>query len=197
MNLIFFIKSDTIELDSYTIKDIPGSTGRLDVISRCILAALIADAEFDKNIQIWTFLKNYSTFIFNSDLLNYQMFPKNELLLSNYLVNLIKRRKLDLDFGNNPLERINISEINLIDAVKQFLNKKYSVFILHEKGDDFLKQVNELKLKKNILFILGDQSGEFLNSKELLKLNLPSLSFGSQSYLASSIIRLIKLNLLY
>ena len=49
-----------------------------------------------------------------------------------------------------------------------------------------------------ILRRVGESCGyEGINSKELLELNLPSLSFGTQSYLASSIIRLIKLNLLY
>ncbi len=66
MKLIFFIKSETVDISNYTIKNIPGSSGRLDVISRCILAALLAKNEFEKKIQIWTFLDNYGTFIFNT-----------------------------------------------------------------------------------------------------------------------------------
>ncbi len=48
MNLIFFIKSATVDLKNYTIKDIPGSSGRLDVISRCILAAILSNNNFEK-----------------------------------------------------------------------------------------------------------------------------------------------------
>ncbi|TFF63532.1 MAG: tRNA (pseudouridine(54)-N(1))-methyltransferase TrmY, partial [Promethearchaeota archaeon] len=39
--LIFFIKSESVNLKNYTIKDIPGSSGRLDVISRCLLSGLL------------------------------------------------------------------------------------------------------------------------------------------------------------
>jgi len=92
MTLIFFIKSETVDITKYTIKDIPGTTGRLDVVSRCILAAITSDNDnFEKNIQIWIFLDHYGTFIFNTEQLNYDSFPKNELLLTDYLVNIIKR----------------------------------------------------------------------------------------------------------
>ncbi|MFW9896782.1 MAG: hypothetical protein ACFFD7_13335, partial [Candidatus Thorarchaeota archaeon] len=85
MNLYFFIRSQTINLDNYTIRDIPGSSGRLDVISRCILAALLGKEGFERNIGIWVFLDNYGTYIFNSNL-NYEIFPKNELLLTDHFV---------------------------------------------------------------------------------------------------------------
>ena len=49
---------------------------------------------------------------------------------------------------------------------------------------------------QKIVFIIGAQEDYCINSEELLKLNLPNFSLGSQSYLASSIIRLIKLYLL-
>jgi tRNA (pseudouridine54-N1)-methyltransferase len=197
MKLVFFIRSSTVDITNYTIKDIPGSAGRLDVISRCILAALIGNNRFDKSIKIWIFLDNYDTFIFDSNLIDYESFPKNELLLSDYIVDLIKKHKSNINLGDNPLRKVNITETGLVKSIKQFLDKKYSAFILQEQGEDFSELKDKLQHEKNILFILGDQIGEFLNSKELLELNLPSLSFGTQSYLVSSIIRLIKLNLLY
>jgi len=197
MNLIFFIQSSTVDISNYTIKDIPGSSGRLDVISRCILAALTINDEFDKDIQIWVFLDKYGLFIFESNSLNPQSFPKNELKLSDYLVKLISQ-EISLSTDKKiPLTTIDTSKIPIYEAIKSFSEKGYYCYILEEKGEDFTKQIKNLKLKENILFILGDQSGELLNSEELLELNLPSLSFGSHSYLTSSIIRLIKLKLLY
>ncbi|MHA1487281.1 MAG: hypothetical protein ACTSSC_08925, partial [Promethearchaeota archaeon] len=70
MNLIFFIKSATVDIGRYTIKDIPGSSGRLDVISRCVLSALTISTNLEENIQIWVFLDKYGTFVFDSDLFN-------------------------------------------------------------------------------------------------------------------------------
>ena len=78
MNIIFLIKSETVNIDNYTIKDIPGSSGRLDVISRCILSSLIDNDKFDDNVQIWIFFNTYGTFIFNTTNLSFSEFPKNE-----------------------------------------------------------------------------------------------------------------------
>ena len=78
MTIIFFIKSKTVNIDKYNIKDIPGSSGRLDVISRCILSAILNNNDFERKTQIWVFLDLYSTFIFNPESFDYKIFPKNE-----------------------------------------------------------------------------------------------------------------------
>jgi len=52
MVLTFFIKSATVDISRYTIKDPLGSSGRLDVISRCILSALLRNDSFEKDVQI-------------------------------------------------------------------------------------------------------------------------------------------------
>lgn len=195
MTIIFFIKSKTVNIDKYNIKDIPGSSGRLDVISRCILAALIGNDSFEKNIQIWVFLDRYGSFIFTPELFNYNSFPKNELMFSDYfadfLLNLNSKEKL----AKNPLKSINISKMSLLNAIKKNLKENYCIFALKEDGKDFFKIKDKFQNKK-IIFIIGSQEDEFLNSKELLELNIPTISLGNQSYLASSVIRLLKLHLI-
>ncbi|MFX1259345.1 MAG: hypothetical protein ACFFAN_15935 [Promethearchaeota archaeon] len=189
MNLIFFIKSASVDLSKYTIKDPQGSSGRIDVISRCILSALLRDNCFEENVQIWVFLDKYGTFIFKSDLLNYLTFPKNEIMLTDYFVKLILNKKLE-----NPLNSVIKSEEGIIEFLKKFIKSDYEIFILSETGQNFSKHSEKLNSKKDLLFVIGNQSGAFLESKELLALNLPMLSLGTQSYLASSVIRLIKLH---
>ena len=193
--ITFFIKSATINISKYTIKDIPGSSGRLDVISRCILAALINDNELEENIQIWVFLDKYGTFIFNSDLFNDEYFPKNEILLTDFFVEFIKKTKKRETYPETPLDSVKYSSLGIFDAIKNFIEKKYKIYVLNENGMDFKKVCEEMSSKHNLLFILGDQSGDLLNKKELKKLNLTNLSLGNRSYLASSTIRLIKMNL--
>jgi len=196
MKLIFFIKSSTIDINRYTIKDLTGSTGRLDVIARCILSALITEEGFEKDVQIWTFLDKYGTYIFNSESLNYEDFPKNELLLTDYIVKLLQKDNSIVDKQANPLNSVSFSNKNIFEALNDFKDLSYNIFIMSEEGENFSNKIKELKSKENLLFIMGDQSGDVLDSKELIKLNFPSLSLGTQSYLASSVIRLIKLNLL-
>lgn len=195
MNLIYFIESATVDISKYTIKDIPGSSGRLDVISRCVLSALTLNNKLEKGVQIWIFLAKYGTFIFDSDLFNDELFPKNEILLTDFFVDFIKKKKKHEGYLETPLDPIKCSDLGIFDAIKNYTKKNYKVYLLNENGIDFKKVFKELSSKDNLLFILGDQTGDLLRNNELKELNLTNLSLGNRSYLASSTIRLIKMNL--
>ena len=195
MNLIFFIKSATVDISNYTIKDIPGTSGRLDVISRCVLSALTLNSTLENGVQLWVFLDKYGTFIFNSDLFKDEYFPKNEILITDFFVEIIKKTKKREQNPETPLDAVEYSNLSIFDAIRNFVGKKYKTYVLNENGTDFRSVFSGLNSKDNLLFILGDQSGDLLNNKELKKLNLTNLSFGNRSYLASSTIRLIKMNL--
>ncbi|MBN1803271.1 MAG: hypothetical protein JW891_17300 [Candidatus Lokiarchaeota archaeon] len=188
MSTIFIIKSDTINLEKYTIKDLPGSSGRLDVIARCVLAALIRDDSFIEDTQIWTFLGNYGAFIFDTNKLDYQTFPKNELKLAKAMVELIQRNSPD------SLRNVPIKIATIIDIINELMQKKYTIYILEERGKDFLRELQFIPSIKRA-FVIGNQSGDFVSSEEICRFNLSNLSFGPKSYLASSIIRLIQIYL--
>ena len=196
MSIYFFIKSGTVDLKNYTIKDIPGSTGRLDVISRCIIAAILNEKGFDDNVQIWVFLEKYGMLVFNPCFFDYELFPKNEILLSDFIVKLVKHKVTDQGYENNPLRHVKYYKKEIFSVLKAFLREGYNIYVLKESGNDFFKYSESIKSQKNVIFIIGSQTGAILNSKELNELNLPNLSLGTQSYLASSVIRLIKLNLM-
>ncbi len=193
MNLLFFIKSATVDISNYTIKEIPGSTGRLDVISRCILAALGKNDELKRNVQIWVFLDKYGTFIFDSKLINHKIFPKTELRLTDYFVEIIRNKNSIQDLQDNPLKSISYSEVDIFNVMKELSKNDYNTYILSEEGEDFIKKIKDIQSQSNILFLIGDQTGDFLNSEKLLALELNKVSLGNQSYLASSVIRLILL----
>lgn len=196
MTIIFFIYSATVNITNYTIKDIPGSSGRLDVISRCILAALLGNNEFDKDIQVWVVLNKLGTYKFDSNGLNYETFPKNELMFTDYFVDLIRNRNSKNKLDNNPLRLVSTSEKGVIEVLKELLKLNYKAYILHEKGKYFFSNLNRIVLEKEVIFIVGNQSGDIMNLEEVLAMDLPNLSLGNRLYLASSVIRLIKLNLL-
>lgn len=196
MNIIFFIYSATVNICKYRIKDIPGSSGRLDVISRCILAALLGDNEFDKNIQVWVVLDKLGTYTFDSNGLDYEIFPKNELMFTDYFVDLIRNRYSKNKLDNNPLRLVHTSEKGVIEVLKELLKLNYKAYILHKKGNDFFSNLNRIILEKEVIFIVGNQSADIMNLEEVLAMGLPNLSLGDRLYLASSVIRLIKLNLL-
>ncbi len=196
MSIIFFIKSTSVDISKYNIKDLPGSSGRLDVISRCVLAALSNKDIFEKKVHIWVFLENYGTFIFDSERFEYDIFPKNELLFSNYFVNLIRNRDSIIKLKDNPLRAVQISKIDIIGALKQFKELNYAIFVLNESGEDIFTHFKEFRSNKGLIFVIGSQSGDVINSKDLSAMNFTNVSLGTQSYLASSVIRLIKLYLI-
>lgn len=198
MPQLFFIYSATVDITNYTIKDIPGSSGRLDVISRCILATLLScnENKFEKDTQVWIFLEKYGTFIFDSNQLNHTNFPKNELKLTDNFVHWIRNINNKDKLDGNPLKLGKYSKLGIMKVIDDFMKLGYSVYILHENGDDFFNYLDDIVRDINIIFIVGNQLGDIMDLKELNMLNAPRLSFGSQSYIASSIIRLIKLNML-
>jgi len=197
MSLIFFLYSATVDISNYTIKNIPGSSGRLDVISRCILATLLGGNEngFDKQIQVWVFLKKYGTFILDSELLSYETFPKNELKLTDFFVDWIRKNNSKNGLKDNPLRSGKYIEKGIIETLKELLKLDYKVYILHEQGENFFKYLDLINRERKIVFIVGNQIEDIMNLEELKALNVPRLSLGNRSYLASSVIRLIKLNI--
>jgi len=198
-DIIFVIKSDTVNLDNYTIKDVPGSSGRLDVISRCILSALLNNNKFDLNCKIWVFLKGYNTLKFDPSDLIYSKFPKNELLLADYIVKLLQLKNNDPnDERGNPLISSLTENITIMEYLKRIKKtNKDNIFVLKEEGKDFFNGISQGSNQNKLYFIIGNQCEDFINSKEFLQFNFSEVSLGKTSYLASQVVRLIKLNINY
>ena len=86
--------------------------------------------------------------------------------------------------------------MNIIEAINHFKQLNYNLYILYEQGQDFFNVSSRIQEEENTVFIIGSQEDEFIYSKELSALKIPMISIGNQSYLASSVIRLLKLHLL-
>jgi tRNA (pseudouridine54-N1)-methyltransferase len=195
--ITFLIKSDTVNLDRYTIKDIPGSSGRLDVISRCILAALLNEHGFDNNSQIWVYFENYETLQFDPHKLNYERFPKNELLLSDFIAKILKSPdNSEIKSYKNPVGSIRKGNSSVLETLRDINRKrKRNLYVLKETGAPFSKAIEQLISISDLYFIIGNQCEDFINSEAFLDLNIPELSLGTKSYLASQVVRLVKLNI--
>jgi tRNA (pseudouridine54-N1)-methyltransferase len=195
MQIIFFVKSSTVKIDNFNIKDIPGSSGRLDVISRCILAALFDEERLERDIQIWVFLDKYGTYIFESNALSKDFFPISELKLSENFVQLILKITKKNTSQSSTLNSIAYSKLDFFSALKKLEESKYKIILLNEAGDNFQDIFSKLNKDEKLLFIIGDQTGEIVNAEQFKDFNHINMSLGYQSYLASTVIRLIKLNL--
>lgn len=191
MRIVYFIKSETINLEKFTLKDPLGSSGRLDVIVRCAIAALTKNFKLEENIEFWAFLDNYGTFIFKSDSFNEDTFPVSELKFMRYFVDVILDVRNDDD---NPLNKVEKSDLEILNAIKVKTESGYIPFILHENGSEISpKQFNN---NSNYLFVIGNQTGYYIESSELKDAKIPMIKLGNTSYLASTVTKLIKIHLL-
>lgn len=188
MNLVFFIQSKTVNLQNFTIKDLPGSSGRFDVICRCILSAIYRDYNLEESVQIWAFLPKYGTYVFDSMELDPHTFPKNELSLAKKFANFILKDDQEL--------KIQKTNMSIFEAINEFIKKDYKIMALSEAGRSFERFLEVSQDFNDLLCIIGDQTGDLLDSIELAKLNVQFLSLGAKSYLASSVIRLVKIALM-
>jgi tRNA pseudouridine-54 N-methylase len=193
LKIVFFIKSETIDLNNFSLKDPLGSSGRLDVIVRCALAALLNNYELEDNIEFWTFLDNYGTYIFKSSLFDQSTFPIGELKFMEYFIEILKGVDKE-SIVKNPLKEVIISNTDIMSAIENLKKEVFKEFILHESGNKITPQLFTDATK--FLFIIGNQSGDFLDSKQILSSNIPRISLGEISYLSSSVIKLIKTELL-
>ncbi|TXT67087.1 MAG: hypothetical protein BAJALOKI1v1_190030 [Promethearchaeota archaeon] len=195
MKTTFLMKSDSVDLEQYTIKDIPGSSGRLDVLARSILSALLCEGQFDINSKLIIFLARYGTFKLDPRFLDYSKFPKNEILLSDSLCKLLKSEDIH-NIHSNPLNGIKKLDLSFISFIKKLRIKGSPfLFILKESGILFSQMLKEQRLMDEIYLIIGNQSEDFINSEEFLHFNIPEISLGSKSLLASTTIRLLKLKM--
>lgn len=195
-NITFLIRSDSVNIEHFTIKDVPGSSGRLDVVARCILAALFNHDGFDKNVQIIVFFQRYGAFRFDTADLNYSIFPKDELQLSDALYHIIRNRNDKEYLENNPIAPIERYKHSMLHYIKKTQREERSnVFVLKESDKNLADHMGSLhKIRSDeFVFIVGNQSEDFIASESFLRLNIPEISLGSQSYIASSVIRLVKM----
>lgn len=183
MRRCFLIKaSKTVTAPIFNLRCIAGTSGRLDVILRSFISALICDDEIRKDTEIYAVLEgppNPPLIIaaFGSGLNN---LPQSEVGLAIIFQKLMQGERIK---GFRVLRK-SFSEI-----LKELI-KDYTPLYLHEKGKD----IRELSFTKNskYLFILGDHIGLDRKSEELIsKLGIPWVSLGPIPYLTSQCITLI------
>ncbi|MHA1232647.1 MAG: hypothetical protein ACTSRP_08815 [Candidatus Helarchaeota archaeon] len=187
---------------NFLIQDIPGTSGRLDVIIRCILA-INSLPTFIKNNIIFTTILNGAPdppklFKFYFSKLN---FPDDEINAALFFKKLIeKTMKIDITDAEN-VHNSNKIEINpgiiyirsdIINYLKKIMIKEFPIIFLHESGNSFRKNIIPyLKLNdySNLYVIIGDQSGYNSQTYKFLEDNFRKFKLkGNKSYLSSQCI---------
>ncbi|MHA1579440.1 MAG: hypothetical protein ACTSUQ_07420 [Candidatus Freyarchaeota archaeon] len=84
MKRVFILKASTARTDNkFTIKDLPGSSGRIDLVCRCILAALLTSSSHRTDTILYAVLEGppRPPLTIEIDGEKIEQLPRNELQL--------------------------------------------------------------------------------------------------------------------
>ncbi|MEM3650194.1 MAG: hypothetical protein QW831_05695 [Candidatus Jordarchaeaceae archaeon] len=192
MKRIFILKASTARTDNkFTIKDLPGTSGRLDVVCRCILSSLLLSEGHRLDTIIYSVLEGPPrppiTVEVNGE--EIKDLPRDELKIA-----LILKELLDPEETRDIVSGFKLMNKGFQDIVDEKFCESETYF-LHRAG----KNINEvlsgfLNLKRpQLTFILGDHIGLNQNDIEyLVEMGIKPISLGPKEYLGSHCISLIQ-----
>lgn len=192
MKRIFILKASTARTDNkFTIKDLPGTSGRLDVVCRCILSSLLLSEGHRLDTIFYAVLEGPPrpsiTVEVNGEKI--ENLPRDELKVA-----LILKELLDPEKTPDTVSGFKLMNKGFQDIVEEKLCESETYF-LHRAG----KNINEVlsgfpNLKRpQLTFILGDHIGLNQNDiKYLVEMGIKPISLGPKEYLGSHCISLIQ-----
>nr|MDO8081552.1 tRNA (pseudouridine(54)-N(1))-methyltransferase TrmY [Candidatus Freyarchaeota archaeon] len=187
---MFILKASNAHTDNkFTVKDLPGTSGRMDLVCRCILSALLLSNTHRVDTVFYAVLEGppRPPLIIELDGEKIEELPREELQ-----VGLVLKEMLDPKIESFP-SGFRLVKRGFRELVEEQA-KKSKIYYLYQSGNDVNKTLNELKNaeKPQIAFILGDHIGFNQNDIEYLKeKGIKPLSLGLKEYLGSHCIFLV------
>ncbi|MHA1238332.1 MAG: tRNA (pseudouridine(54)-N(1))-methyltransferase TrmY [Candidatus Odinarchaeia archaeon] len=193
-NYSFLVVSQTaVTSPKFSIKDLPGTSGRLDVVCRCLSAALKTPWGIHRAGKFYALLegKSDSPLLITVDGNKVLNVPKDEFEAAIIIRDILRsfRVKENIKYAGWSVQRKNFRE--LITE----LSKDSLIIQLSEKGEK-IQTLKKLVTGRKAVFVLGanlDLSPNHID--HLNELNSIKISLGDISYLASQCISLIHINL--
>ena len=181
---ILFARKARTDSD-FTLADLPGTGGRMDLVCRCVTSALWLSHGIRDDTNIIVVLNGPPNPPVSID------FPGNMLSMvstdERSVASWIKKA-LEQEFEKEWLEIHNglrVSRKSFQDVVKEL--KDRPIYVLHEDGEE-IKKIN---LKENPVIVVGDHIGISLNDEKFALRYGEKISLGKNVYLASSCISVI------
>ncbi len=183
--------------DDFLIRDVPGTSGRLDVICRILVSAYRTIPKLAPNIQVNAVLggpPNPPLRLQVKDVVPYE-FPNSELECALILKDLFYRyRTLNMS-QNTQWPQFSIKKQDFRRTLKDITQDTKQIFYLVESGQ--LLEKIELDLDQPIVLILGDDQGlTDEHKKEVYTQPIQEVSIGTRSLLGSQVISLVLLEMM-
>ena len=180
----FILKASTARTDSsFTILD-PSSSGRMDLVSRCILATFKQINGFRRDVNFYAILEGPSNPPICIKFIGRELerIPSDELETTFLIKELLEKKQ--------SLPGVYLIKESFEELTTR-LAKKKKIFLLNEKGIEFSNIFP--MADKDLVFVLGDHIGLNEDKKRFLaNLGAIKLCIGPHSYLTSHCIIFIQ-----
>ncbi|HDJ89871.1 MAG TPA: hypothetical protein ENG40_04180 [Thermoprotei archaeon] len=161
----------------FSLNNIAATSGRLDLVIRCIIATFYGNSHLRKNVDFYAVLNGPPNppKVIRINGRKIKVLPNTEKEMARILYDILKGKEV----SGFTLLNLSFSEI-----LKNLYLEKYKFIYIIERGNDISK-VN-FSEKEKYLFILGDQKGLNKNDENILKkYNAKEVNLGPISYLTS------------
>ena len=177
----------------FSLNDLPGSGGRLDLVARCVTQALWLSHRLRSDTSCFAVLNGPPsppvTIAFYASLL--QRVSPDERNVASWIKLALKQlqRSPNLKEWVKVQRGIAVMRCGIEELVSDLRSAGFSIYVLHEKGKDVAK----IEFDANSCFVLGDHLGlpKKIENFLLRKCDATKVSLGPTSYLASSCIAII------
>lgn len=169
MQDFIIIGHKAVTIGNFSLNDMPGSAGRMDIICRCINSAFFLSHDLRRDVQVHVILlgEPYSSRIirFNGEKLRY-------LNPDERSAGALIKKALEVDNISSIEKRstpgVWVRKANLSELLNEFVSKERKIFYFSEEGIDIRLSVEEAI---DGVFILGDHLG-LTNEEECLVVNI-------------------------
>ncbi len=180
---------------NFSLNDLAGSAGRLDIVARCVTQALWLSHRLRQNVAFYVVLGGMPdpprTIGFFSD--NIRRLSPDERSVGSWIKKALEtyeRERKIRDEWKKVQEGIYVTKKDLVPLVKELKEVcNYSIFVLHEKG----RNIRNVEIKEPACFVLGDHMGLPKKVEDYIvkSLGAEKISIGPENYLASSCIAVV------
>ncbi len=182
----FYLKSHAKTSPEINLKDLPGSSGRMDVVARCINAAFWLSHDIRRDVVFHTILHGEPSppvyIRIEGDKL--RKVSPDERNIAIFIKKALERLKEGMEIESTP--GIFVSRKNFEQLLEE--NKDKEFYLLDEEGED----IENVEIKDEPFFFLGDYVDMEEEEKNMLyKYGAKAVSIGRKSYLSSHCITII------
>ncbi|WP_457742654.1 tRNA (pseudouridine(54)-N(1))-methyltransferase TrmY [Thermococcus sp.] len=190
----FIIKANKAKTSpDFRLSDLPGTSGRIDVLCRFLNAAFLLSHGFRRNVRVWLLLYGPpnppKAIRFEGAKLRVRLNP-DELSTAKLIMNILEAGERLKEPGKEleVYPGLYVSNRTFEDVIRLTL-KNSALYYLHEDG----KPIGKVSFKGNVAFVLGDHEGLSKEDEAFLEGIAEKVSVGKKSYLASHVVAYVNI----